>query len=275
MSNVDKEVQTSVPEVNQAEVEARQFGWVPEEEFKGDKTEWKDAETFLRRGKEINGFLRKDLDKANQKTEMLARQLAEMNGTLAEFKTFSQKSEERAYKRALEELKGQKKQAIEEGNGELVIAIEDQMEMLKKDAPQPQTEKPPTNDPAIAATLNGWLDSNPAFKTDTEVMETASIMADYVQSQMPHLKGVEFLEEVGKRVKKVMPEKFSNGTTNRPSAVGTSSDDGAGRTGSKKKGYNDLPPEAKAACDKFARTMINGKPLLTKEEYISQYQWDN
>jgi hypothetical protein len=48
-----------------------------------------------------------------------------------------------------------------------------------------------------------------------------------------------------------------------------SSSDGRVPTGKKKKGYNDLPAEAKAACDKFVK-----QKLMTVEQYVNEYEWD-
>jgi len=66
MSQEDKEISQDVQEVdNQTgnenlEREARVFGWVPKEEFRGSDTDWVDAEVFVKRGKEINPILRKN-----------------------------------------------------------------------------------------------------------------------------------------------------------------------------------------------------------------------
>ena len=39
------------------EQEARTLGWVPQEDFRGDKSRWVDAETFVQRGHEIMDLL--------------------------------------------------------------------------------------------------------------------------------------------------------------------------------------------------------------------------
>jgi len=49
------------PEVDEETLaEAKRQGWVPEEEFNGPEGKWVDAETFVKKGKEINALLRKD-----------------------------------------------------------------------------------------------------------------------------------------------------------------------------------------------------------------------
>src|SRR3972149_6496674 len=64
--------------------EAKQFGWVPQDDFKGDPEQWRDAATFLQRGKEINGFLRKDLEKIQKTLQQRDHDVQEMRETLNE-----------------------------------------------------------------------------------------------------------------------------------------------------------------------------------------------
>lgn len=258
-------------EVNVAEQEARTFGWVPKEEFHGNQDEWKDAETFLRRGKEINGFLRKDLDKI--KTQLTAKdgELAEIKQTMQEYKKFVDENAKRELATALATLKEQKKQAISEGDGELVVAIDDQIAELKQTKEVPVEQEKPKVDPQSIKILEDWLADNPVFAKDKTVMKLTDATANEVKREYPHLVGVNFLNEVAKRVKEELPHKFSNGATDRPSPVGTSSDSGAGRTSNtKKRTYSDLPQEAKKACDKFVK-----QGLLTQADYVAQYDWDN
>ena len=72
----------NVGQPSESEVEASTFGWVPKEQFHGNPDEWKDADTFLKRGKEINGFLRNDLEKIKRAH---AAEVAELRQTMTEF----------------------------------------------------------------------------------------------------------------------------------------------------------------------------------------------
>jgi hypothetical protein len=49
--------------------EAREDGWRPKEEFNGREEDWIDAETFVRRGKEINPLLRKNNEKLKRELD--------------------------------------------------------------------------------------------------------------------------------------------------------------------------------------------------------------
>lgn len=256
----------NAPEVNQAEVEAKQFGWMPLEEYKGNPDEWKDAETFLRRGKEINGFLRKDLEKIKEDNRKKEAELAEIRATMEEFRKYHNDTEARAYKRAVEELKAEKIEAIERGDGVRVVEIDDQIDQIKEaQQTKPEAKKDPV--PGYDADYVSWAKSNLWFSTDAELQSLALLIGQEINATEPNIKGRAFYDEVSKRVKEAVPEKFENPARNSSNVA--SSSDGRSPSTKKKKGYSDLPAEAKAACDKFVK-----QKLMTQEQYVSEYQWE-
>jgi hypothetical protein len=252
------------PEVEQ---EARVLGWKPKEEFSGDPEQWRDADEFLRRGKEINGFLRKDLEKIQRELTRRDQELAEVRSTVDEFRKYHEQTEDRAYKRALKELQERKKDAIEAGDGEAVIAVEEEIDGLKeaRRAKEATPSKPAADTSGEnVKVFQEWVAENQWFADNVDLRATANGFSDIVRVENPNLVGRAFLDEVTKRIKKAFPDRFENPNKSQPSAV-----DGGGSprpTGSKKPGYNDLPAEAKAACDKFVKAK-----LLTQEQYVADY----
>ena len=248
--------QQSVPEVDEATLaEAKRQGWVPQDEYNGPEDRWVDADTFVKKGKEINALLRKD-------NEFLKREVSEMKTTMMEFKKFHADTEKRAYERAMLDLREQKKEAINTGDGDKVLQIDDAIDELKIARAQEKVEVRPSNQPD--PTFVQWNEDNPWFGKDTELTEEANLIGEVIKKRQPTLIGSDFLEEVTKRVKKAYPEKFTNTNRNRPSAVeGTTAPRASAKGG---KGYNDLPPEAKAACQKFEKS-----GLLTREAYLKDY----
>ena len=66
---------------------------------------------------------------------------------------------------------------------------------------------------------------------------------------------------------KEYPDKFGNPRREQASSV---AEPGSQAPRPKKgKTYDDLPPEAKAACDKFVRTI----PGYKREDYVKEYDW--
>jgi hypothetical protein len=253
---VDVAEQQTAPEIDDETLkEAKRQGWVPQEEYNGPEDKWVDADTFVKKGKEINALLRKDND-------FLKREVADMKTTMMEFKKFHAETEKRAYDRAMSDLRDQKKEAISTGDGEKVLQIDDAIDELKTARQQEKAQAVPVNQPDPAFMM--WSDENKWYSTDRELKAEADLVGEVIKRQNPTLIGVDFLEEVTKRVKKMYPEKFTNGNRNRPAAVeGTTAPRGNNKGG---KGFNDLPPEAKAACQKFEK---NG--LLTRDQYLKEY----
>src|SRR5574337_2116397 len=85
--------------------EAMEQGWVPQDKWTGRPEEWSDAETFVRRGREINPILRKALKKERERTAALEAELRATGATVAELRDYLSKVEERATKNAIAQLK--------------------------------------------------------------------------------------------------------------------------------------------------------------------------
>lgn len=257
---------------------ARKFGWVPKEEFHGDVETWRDADEFVKRGDEILGYVRKDRDKALEKALKAENEVNALKATMGEFKKFTDAAEERAYERALKDLKADRAKAIELGDGNLVNEIDDEIDKVKEQ--KRELVKQPIQNQQVdlseqKAIYDDWVNSgNELFNSDQEVIEMSVAFSDVVRRdpKMKNITGVDFLEEVAKRVKKALPEKFENPARTRASAVGSSTDSGTGRSGAKKRSYADLPAEAKKHCDDFVNTkMSDGKPLMSQEDYVKKY----
>jgi hypothetical protein len=255
-----------VVQENVSEREASVFGWVPKEEYKGDPEQWRDADSFLQRGKEINGFLRKDLDKLKGEISRRDSELAEIRSTVQEFAKYHQETEARTYARVLEELKQEKKSAIEVGDGERVIAIEDKIEEVKaaKQTPVVQPQQA-TDKNEQQRVFQEWIVDNPWYEKDKQLQISANGLIDEVRNENPNLFGRSFLDKVKEKTQEYFPEKFKNPSRDKPSAVeGATGSNAVSNKG--KKTFADLPPEAQAACQKFEKQKI-----LTREQYITDY----
>ena len=174
-SQEEAQTTSAAPEVDEETLkEAKRQGWVPQEDYTGPEDKWVDAETFVKKGKEINALLRKD-------NEFLKREVAEMKSTMAEFKKFHAETEKRAYERAMADLREQKKEAIAAGDGEKVLQVEDAMDELKVSRREEKAAQPASNaiDPAFLA----WQDENRWFGKDTELTAEANLIGEVVKRQ--------------------------------------------------------------------------------------------
>ncbi len=262
------------------EAKAREQGWRPKEEFRGDPEKWRPADEFLRRGEEILPILRDQhkrteemLSRERQAREDDRRQLNEMAQTLKEFREFSAKGEERAYERAKRELEQKLETSVMHADVETFRQTKEELDKLEK--PKPVEARKPAGEgtevtgasPTLPAEVMTWVNENPWFNKDFDMTETAKQQDAHLMKMHPHWTHAERLAEVLNRVKRVYPEKFQNDRRSEPAPVG---DGGGGTPPSKangKKTFSDLPAQARAAYERFAKQM----PNYTKDEYLKVY----
>jgi hypothetical protein len=274
--DVDLQNQEQQPDVPDYVAEAQTQGWVPKEDYRGNETDWIDAETFVRRGKEIMPILRKNNEKLLKELKE-ARAIAEEARTTAkEFQKFQKEQYERKTREVEAELvalKQSKREAISSGDGDRAVAIDEAMDLLKEEQslakaeankPAFVPEQPKVTDPS----LQSWLDKNEWFGVDTRTTEIANALGRTLQLENPNLSGKAFLDKLDEELSVTLPAKFGKKKTPNPmvGAETTSS----GRATTAKKSYENLPAEAKAACDRFLKQGL----IKTKEQYVENYEWE-
>lgn len=234
------------------DVEAREMGWRPKEEFRGDESRWVDAETFVKRGHEV-------LPLVKAENKRLKREIDEIKATMQEFKAHHATVKQRAYDDAVVALRKMQSDAVTRGDGDAFAQISAEMENLTAEvAKQPAPSGP---DP----TFLSWKDQNPWYGTDPDMTRMADTLGQGLRSMNPNADGVEILKAVEVDIRNAFPHKFSQKRS-------TSSVDGAGRPEDRggKKSYNALPQDAKAACDRFVK-----QGVMTKEQYVKEYYGEN
>jgi hypothetical protein len=249
---------------------ARRLGWRPQEEYSG-RREWVPAEKFIEVSEKELPVLRENLRRLDnlytKDVGALKNELSEVKQVLTDFREFSTRAEQRAYEKAKRELEEKRDVAVAHADTESFKAAQKELDELDKTSkPKPEVEKPAkvdAPDPAITS----WIAENSWFTTDTEMMAYAKSQDQYLMQTKPGLSISERLAMVKDRTKKEFPDKFGNPKREQASSVA----DPAPAPSRQKKGktYDDLPPEAKAACDKFVKTI----PGYKREDYVKEYDW--
>ena len=279
---MSEELQQKVPQEAAPEAvyesEARAQGWVAKEEFRGSEDDWVDAETFVRRGKEIMPILRKNNEKLLKELGEAKKAAEEAREAAKEFREFQKQQFERKTKDLevqLEQLKQAKREAITQGDGDRAIAIDDAMDDLKEQRIEAKEElkaaeaktkevQPVTTDPV----LNSWMEKNDWFGPDKRMTTVANALGIEIRREFPNLNGQPFLDKLDQELREAMPEKFGKRAVPNP-MEGAPNGTARPSVSSGKKSYANLPPEAKAACDKFVK-----QGLMTKEAYVAEYDWE-
>jgi hypothetical protein len=244
------------------EAEARVDGWVSKEEWKGDPNKWIPADDFVKRGETILPIVQAKFRKSLQTVEELKREMESQKGVFGEFQKFQEQALAKANKdreEAITQLESERKKAITEGDGDAFDRADKRLQDLRAQ-PQPKPEN--KENPEVSA----WKAENKWYESDAELTAIADGLADVVKRENPGLKGKAFLDKLTERVKVIVPNKFQN--PRRSESITT--EGGSRKGGSKSKGYDDLPADARKACDQFVKTI----PGFTKEQYLSQYSWE-
>lgn len=258
------------------EKDARTFGWVPREEFRGTDDEWVDAEAFVKRGKEINPILRKNNETLLKKLDQANLEIAEVKKAAKDFEKFQRDAADRKVREIslqLDSLKQSRKEAITSGDGDTVVAIEEQIDSLKveketaqAEAKEPAKEEKKQGTEVLDPLVVSWMEENPWFGSDRRM----TVVADEIGKELyaKHngtLQGQAFFDALNEELQKEYPEKLGKKRTNpvESSTRGTSRPGAAAA-----QSYKNLPADAKQACDRFVK-----QGLMTQEQYVKDFDW--
>lgn len=241
---------------------AQKMGWVPQEEWKGDPDKWRPAEEFVERGENIIPILRDKVSKLEKDNAAIA---ALNQREIENIKRESYERAKREYDQKLLDLEAQEAQAFAEQDA----AAFQEAKRKKKQLAPPAPPQPQRN-----VEFEQWCDKNPWYTEDDELREYADFVGGRIAAQYQARDGSltiplsELYEKVKERVKKMHPAKFENPNRNTPPAVeGNSPKPG----GTKKKGWDTLPPSAKKQYERLAKNMAVKGRKLTKEQYAEYY----
>lgn len=241
------QTEVSSQSYSEEEVQAMERGWKPKEDFAGDSKKWVSAEEFLRRGELFD------------KIDVMGRDLRDTKKALKMLQTHHEQLRELDFKKAMQSLKDEKKQAYEEGNHDKLVEIDEQLLSLReeakaeKQANQQQAAQP---DPRFIQ----WVNQNPWYAQDQELRTFGDEVGVSYARTYPDKSPDEVLKYVESRVRKAFPEKFVNPNRSRPSAVSA----GSTPNGNQKESEYPLTEDERKVMQTFIR-----QGILTKEEYIA------
>jgi hypothetical protein len=242
---VEGEQAAPEPQLTAIELKASEQGWVPQDEWAGEPDAWRPAKEFLDRGE-----LFKKIDDQN-------RTIKEFKRALDDLAKHHKKTAEVEYKRALEALKAQKKEALVEGDFDAVVDIDERIGAVREaqaNIPEVVVQEPAQVNPVFA----NWVERNQWYKHDDVMQAYADKIGNKLGAE--GMNPVEILSEVERQVKEKFKEKFSNPRRSAPAAV-----EGGGARGGKKSDSFQLTDEERRVMQRFVRT-----GALTEEAYIAE-----
>lgn len=270
------------------ERKARNLGWVPQEEFRGNPERWDDAETFLKRGEEIMPILKANNRRLHNDLEGLKSKLTEAEKTIAAaqesitaLREVQNETTKQAVRQTKTDLKAKIRVAREANDFDMLEELEEQLDNVKEverqvaAAPAPAAKAPaapapaqPQVDPEYVAWAqdNPWVETAPRRVKMLMLAEAADLREDPANKD---LKGRPFYEEVAKRVDALLnPRPTSSKVDGGLGSASPSSRSGGGG----KRGYKDLSADAKQICDRQAELVVGpGRAYKTLAEWQQSY----
>lgn len=257
--------------------EAAKMGWVPEEKWHG-KGAWIDAETFVKRGEEVLPIVLSENKKLKDQILTLQQANQQSAAEAAEFRQYMETARARDkadLDAALREAQDLRKQAVKDGDGEAFEAAEERIEKLRK-AAAPAGGGTPQNGGPVHPDWAPWVAQNQWYTADEEMRVDANALAIAI-AKKEGLNGKALYDKVTAKMQKLYPDKFetipARGGAPEGEGEPTSKPTGNGR---KAKTYDNLPPDAKLACDRYIKKgWIVGKTQAeARAKYCADYQWD-
>lgn len=200
----ENEVPETPPEADPVELQARELGWKPKEEFEAEEKnqgkKWRSAEDFM------------DRKSLFDKIDGQSHEIKTLKKGLQAFAQHYTNVEKSAFQRAYDALKVQRRAALEDNEIVKADDIKEEMDDLKKKidsaAPPIDVEATPPKE------FVEWKERNSWYQKDTSMTKFADDLGRRL-----HLEGYspsEVLKEVEARTKVTYAEKFQN--PNRSSA---------------------------------------------------------
>lgn len=244
--------QEEVTEISQAEQLARSQGWRPKEEWEGNEDKWVDYKEFNFRGELMDRIKRQNSE------------VSELRQVVQDLVRHNQEISKKDHKRVMDGLKVEKIKAIEEGNAEKAVEIDDMIDDMKNKVNQPSqnpTSIPPDVQRRIQDDFSQWKAENTWYGSDSEITREADELgmdkAIRKERQLRRPLGPddlkEIYDEVTKSMRKLYPEKFHNQNRAKPAAVASSTVGTSKEGGKKKYTINDLPEEARSIARRFEK----------------------
>lgn len=252
------------------ESRAREMGWVPEQEWKGEppRNGFKSAEDFLRHGEEVLPVVRSQLKRKEEELRKLSDEFGsykrEAGDKLTRLERMSSVALEQQRTQLLAKFAERKEAAVESADTDKYrqIAKEEREALADLDDKLKEPERKETKTDALPApvkeTIDAWVADNRWYDSDPEMMQWAQGYHLKLTKEKPGMTLAENLAEVSKRARKMFPEAFGvsdDDTSDDPPPRGGSRVEGGSRVAGAVRGsaWSKLPAEARAQADKFIK----------------------
>ena len=260
------------------ETEARESGWRPQAEYRGNPEKWITAQEWVERGESFIPFLqtsnrelKSQLADRDSKMMEMDRQLKMASKAIEELKEMGTEQAVSSIETEREGLLDQIQQAHEAGDLRLELKLRDKYSELgeelraKKNPPAKAAERseqtPSAQRPNFThedPEFKAWVEVNPWFKEDYALAGAAISMMGHMNGD-PEFRALTPRQRLDRVSAEIAKRFLGNQRRSSPGKVeGGGRSDGSGGTGGapRGKGFEDLPQDARAQCDALSKRFV-------------------
>ena len=256
----EKKAQTKTSTESHVEEAARGQGWVPEEEWDGDPTQWRDAQVFLERGEYFKtmGSQKKQIDKLNAVVEKMA--------------SIQAATREDDRQRVLQELSEKKVSAMEEGEFERVATIDNEMNKIRSEPAMAVPNVQGQNEELYTQNkIAEYIDNNQWYRTNSDMRQYADSLAVGFRTGNPNATIDDVLEYTDREVKIRYPEQFGGQVPSASPVASTRRTTKPSPNGAqKKKTLDDLPAGSREMYAQIGQSFVDAGAVDSIDEYIEE-----
>jgi hypothetical protein len=292
----------------EVEQRARDWGWTPKEQWRGDPAGWLDAPDFVRRGEQVLPILQAnyrkteaELRQVRQQNQRMEQQLTAATESIEVLTNMSTEQTRQAAKERRRELLRAQAKARTDGDAEAEIDLGEQIadltveiqqaEAEPQNAGQPQRKQkgvkpgstaggnPPTppaseTDPTRDPDYQAFVQQNSWFGTDRRRTALATAIGQELRADPAnnHLQGKAFFDKVVAEVNRTIAPPRQGSKVESGGGGGNGGGGNSDIDPVSGKGFNDLPPEAKSAYERQGKMVVGpGRAFKTMEEWRKYY----
>jgi len=248
----------AAPEYDPEEDIARQSGWVPKDEWKGRKEDWRPAKEFNERGELFT------------RIKSQSKELSDMKNAVNMLVSQQSKQYLKGFEDAVASLKQQRAAAVADGDLEAVVKISDAIDEVKEKHQEAQKVARPSAPVGPTDTFKEWHTKNTWYMKDKDLSEHAEDVGEIYKKRNPNSSEADMLEHVARAVRKEFPNKFRQKAPPSPDGDGRESSGGKRDGGRNDSKFSEIEAQMTEEQRGIMKTIIR-QTKMTKEEYFKQY----
>ena len=245
-------------ELTATEQTAYSQGWRPKEEFQGSEDDWRPAKEWLERGELIS------------KIKRLGNEVNDMREGYQKLYQSHIEATKAAYNQAIQDLKHQRRIAMENDDFAVADQLEDKIDILKEQSKQVVAAPRNTASANDNEVFKAWLEENPWYKSDTKLATYADAATLRIIKERGKVDPEELGRLVATEVRETFPDKFRKSVSAPPSPTVGGSHKGNGSSKGASK-YGDIEKSLTYEERQIMDTYVNRLKMMSKEEYLADY----